>query len=165
MGQGGQAGFGGLDPTEQGAQIELVAAGVQRRVREHGNADELDLVEQTVGVVAPAAAGAGGAAPVVVELERGGFGTQPRRDGIIGAHHVAHGAADAPIGRVRALADAVKNGKTARSLLGQGFGRFQNTLAEHPELNGVDRAHRRAATAQGAGVDVPVNLPGQVVDA
>jgi hypothetical protein len=142
-----------------------VAAGVERRVRQHGDADELDLVEQAVRIVAASATGPGRAAAVVVELERGGFRTQARGDGIIRAHHVAHGAADTVVGRVRALADAVIDGKPRLARFGQGFGGLENAFAEHPELDGVDRAHGCATPAQGAGVDVPVNLPRQIVDA
>jgi hypothetical protein len=38
-------------------------------------------------------------------------------------------------------------------------------FAEHGRFNGLDRADRRALTAQGAPVFVPQNLPGQIGDA
>ena len=151
--------------TEQGAHLELVAARVERRVGEHGDADELDLVEQGLAVVPAAAARAGLAAAVVLELQRGGVVLALRLDGVVRADHVAHGAADARIGRVRALTDAVEGGKGIGRLFGEPHGRVDFALAEHAEFNGVDRTDRGATPALGARVRIPVDLPGQVLDA
>ena len=94
-------------PPEQGAQLELVAAGVEGRVGQHGDADELQPVEQHAGHVAPAAAAPGLAAAVDVEAQLVGLVGAHRADGVVGADQVAHGAADAGVGRVGLLAHAV----------------------------------------------------------
>jgi len=163
--EGFEALLGRLDAAQQRAQLELVPAGVQGRVGEHGDADELDLVEQALGVVAPAAAGPGLAAAVVVEAQRGGLTLAPGLDGVVGADHVAHGAVDAGIGRIGALADAVVDGVDIGGLGLEAGGRVHHALPVHGQLDGADRADRGTAAAQGAGLDVPVDLPGQILDA
>ena len=86
-------------------------------------------------------------------------------DRIVGADHAAHGAADAGEGGIGALIDAVvyAQGRCGRVLDPQGH--VDEALAVNAELDGLDGAHGGAAPAQGAGVFVPLDLPGQVVDA
>ncbi len=96
------------DAAEQGAQLELVPAGVQGRVGQHGDADELDLVQQTRRARCAGRRGAWAGR----HGRCGSAACRPRRprigdDGVVGADHVAHGAADAGIGRVGLLPDAV----------------------------------------------------------
>ncbi len=163
--EGLQALFGRQHTAQQSAQFELVPPGVQRGVGEHGNADELDLVQQAVRRIAAAATGTGMAPPVVVEAQRGALVQAHGADGVVGTDHGAHGAADAGVGRVGALADAVEHRIGVLRLLHEAGGGFHHALPVHGKLDGAHRAHGGTPPAQGAGVLVPLDLPGQVLHA
>ena len=146
-----EAFLGGTDAPQQGADVELVTAGVQGRVGEHGDTDELDLIQHALGVVAAAAASAGLSATIVVEFQRGGCVFLYRADGVVGADHVAHAAADAGVCRIVALTDAVIDAGCALGLAVQTQGDVKGALAVHAEFDGVYRTDRGATSAQGAG--------------
>ena len=155
----------GENPSEQGPQLEVVPSRIQRGVGEHGDANELDLVEDAAGVVAPPASAARDAAGVVVESELVRFHASDRPDGPVGANQVAHAAADAGVRRIRPLFNAVVDAVQIAGLLRQADGNLNGPFSEDPRLDGADGAHGGAPAAQGALLPAPGNLPGKITAA
>ena len=157
--------FGRQDPAQQGANFKFVPSGIQGRVGEHGNPDELDLVQDPAGNISPAAPALGLAPLVDMEFKFVGLVGAHGHNGVIGTDHGAHGAPHAVIGRGRFLADAVIGLKAIfRPGLDPGGG-IHHPFAENCGFNGMDRADGRAFPAQGALVHIPGDLPGQILDA
>jgi hypothetical protein len=157
--------FGGQDPSQQGAQFEFVTARVECRVGEHGDAHELDLVQQASRVVSPSAAPAGHSARVDVESLLVGFIIVHRDDGLVGADESAHGAADTGVGGVRALIDPVIDAEDSARRILDSQGHVDGALAVHAQLDGLHGADRRAAAAEGALLLAPEDAPVQVLGA
>ena len=151
------------DAAEEGAQLELVPAGIEGRVGEHGDADELDLVQQAPRVVAPSAPPARLAAAVGVEVQLLQLVAVDGDDGVVGAHEGAHGAAHAGVGRLCPLPDAVPDGIDVPRGFLEPEGHRDRALAVDPQLDGAHRAYRRAVPAEGALLLIPMDLPGEVL--
>jgi hypothetical protein len=114
--------------------------------------------------IAPSASAAGLSAPVAVKTQFVGFIRTGRRDGIVGADHVAHGTPHTLISRVGSLADSVVRFIDTGGRLAKSDRRLKLALAKYPELNGIDGAHGRAFAAKRAFIFMPYNLPRKVFD-
>ena len=97
----------GQHPAQQGADFKFMPAGIQGRVCQHGNPDEFDPVQNTTGDIAPSASSPGRATLVDVENQLVGLIVAYRHNGVIGADHTAHAAADAGVFRRHLLPDAM----------------------------------------------------------
>jgi len=104
-------------------------------------------------------------ASVDMESKLVGFVASCRNDGIIGAGQIAHGTTDAGISRVGFLPDAVIYGKDVFRAFGKVEGGFNDPLTKNTQLNGADRANRRTASAKGAFLLAPKDLPGEILNA
>jgi len=153
------------DPAQEGPQFEVVASRVQGRIGEHGDADELDLVQDAPGIVAPAAPAAGRPALIDVEAELVHLGGPDGPDGPVGTDQVAHAAADAGMGRVGPLVDAVIDGKDVARLLREADSRLDEPFPVDSQFDGPDGADGGAAPAEGAGLPIPDDPPGEVAAA
>ena len=148
---------------EERAHAELVPARVERRVGQHRDARELELVQgRHLRVVPPAAAHKGNAALVleVVELV---LEVVFREDGVRGADERAGAAADAVAVDLGALADHL--GQPAGHLrLGARTFRRDDALRVDRRLDGLHRADGRAAAAAGAAVLAPLDDIGKLLE-
>jgi len=142
-----------------------MSAGIQCRVRQHGYPDEFYPVQNSARCVPPPASSPGLTASVDMESKLVGFVASCRSDGIIGAGQIAHGTTDAGISRVGFLPDAVIYGKDVSRAFGKIEGGLNDPLAKYTQLNGTDRTDRRTASAKGAFLLAPKDLPGEILNA
>ncbi len=140
-------------------------AGVERRVRQHGDADEFDVVEEAMGVVAAAPAPPGISGLVDVEAEFVLLVVVHGKDRGIRTDEVAHAAADAGKGRFRPLPDAVVDAEEIAGLFLQAQLYLDDAFAVDAQIEGADRANRRAAPAEGALLLIPQDDPGEILRA
>jgi hypothetical protein len=138
--------------------------GIQGRVGQHRNPYEFQPIQNTAGHIAPTAASAG--LPAAVEMIAKLIGLIPANghNGIVGTHHITHGTANAFISRIGSLADAVIGTIYTGGGIHESHGGLQIPFTENPELDGVNRADRRAFAAKRTRVFIPDNLPGQIFD-
>jgi hypothetical protein len=141
-----------------------MAAGIQGRVREHGNPGELDPVQNGPGSVPSAAPASGHSLLVDVKLHPVQSGILFRMDGVIGTDQSTHGAPDAGMGHIGFLPDSVKHVLLCDLLRLSLDTGFQGPFSEHCQFDGLYRTHGSALAAQGAAVIAVFHLPGQVVE-
>ena len=132
-----------------------MTAGVQRRIGQHGDAQKFDAIQQTSATVSAAPSPAGLATPVHMEAELIHFIAFCRRNGIIGADQIAHGAPDAFVSRIGFLANAVIDLKFVCRLLGHIKVRMNLPFSKNPQFNGVNRTDGCALAAQGTFIFMP----------
>jgi hypothetical protein len=142
-----------------------MASGIESRVREHGNPDEFDPVQDGLGRISSAAPPPGN--PVLVDMEFKPVQARilDRGNGVIGADHGAHGASDAGVFHPCFLADAVKGIIIGSMLFFRPDRCFKYSFLKNLQFNGLDRAHGRALPAEGAPVIAVPDLPGQIIEA
>jgi hypothetical protein len=139
-----------------------VAARVQSRVGEHGNAVEHDPVEQGgAGNVAPAAALARFTVLIMKEHTAVFHRVGHRRYRLIGADHGAHAAADAAMFHIGALAYPDKSAVVVAPFVGQHL-QLRNTLPAVAQVEALLGTYRGALAAQGAPVLPVLDDPGAV---
>ena len=153
------------NPAQQGAQLEFVTTGIQGRVCQHGNASEFDGVQDAVRIVAASTAATGHATLIDMITQFIDFFVPDRTDGAIRAGQLAHGAADARMGRIRLLIDAVIHGIDIARLFLKAYGDIEGPFSMNAPLNGPDRAHSSTASAKGAFILIPDDFPEKVLRA
>ena len=153
------------DPAEEGPELEFVAARVERGVGQHGDADELDLVQQA-GAHVPPPAPLPRVAPLVdMEPELVRFFVVNRRDRPVGADHGAHPAADAGMGGIGVLPDTVIDAEKISRFFRQPQFHLEGPHAMNAQSDGLDGTDRGAAAAERAFLLAPEDLPGEILRA
>jgi hypothetical protein len=123
------------------------------------------LVQNAPGSVSAPSSAAGLSPSIHVILELIRFVTVERNDAVIRAHLIAHGASHTGVSGIGFLPNALKDLKDAGGRLIETQSSLDSAFAIDAQFYGIDRANRSTPTAKGALVFVPVDLPGQVLDA
>jgi len=135
---------------------------VQGRIGEHGNAVERDLVEQTRSVVAASTTLPSITLLVIVKANPVVIAVGLGADGLIGADHGAHTAADATMIDIGALADTGKGTAVVTTFFLQDV-ELWHALSAVGQIDGLGRADGSAAPAKGAAILAVFDDPGQIV--
>jgi len=148
--------------AQQRPDFELVPPCIQGRVREHGDPDELDAVQDAPGIISPSASPPRLSAFVDMESELVDLFAVDRADCVVGANLRAESASDTCPRGITRLIDSVIDLIKVRGFHCEPHGDIEGALPVHAQFDGTYRARGGAPATQGAPVLVPKNSPGQV---
>jgi hypothetical protein len=92
---------------QKGAKLKLVPSRIQSRVCQHGDTDELDLIQNAPWDISAASAPSGLPAAIHMVPKFVCFVASERQNAIVGTDKTAHGASHTGISRVCLLSNAM----------------------------------------------------------
>ena len=141
-----------------------MAARIQGRVGEHGDAYELYLIENNTGDVSTAATASRYASDIDVESQLVNLFIVNGDNATVRTYEIAHSTSHARMDRIRLLVDAMVDGKQIAGLFlqAQANRHLNDPLPVDAYFNCPHGADRSTSAAEGAFFFIPENDPGQI---